>query len=179
MAESPQTLALASDHLYYEITMLRFAACQLAARQAERDEPKNALLESFAIHVRNLRNFFFKKQSSRLKDEILAIDYLDNWNPPKSEYLGRIEGKINEEISHLSYKRIEISLEAKNWNVDLIVAELEQALTAFLRGVPDAHLGARMQQLKGSFSRLHGFGITQSITGSTSNSSSTSEIGWS
>jgi hypothetical protein len=178
MAESPQNLALASDHLYYEITMLRFTACQLAARQAECDEPKNALLESFAVHVRNLRNFFFKKKPS-LKDEMLAIDYLDNWNPPKSEYLGRIEGKINAEISHLSYKRIEISPEAQNWKVDLIVAELEGVLTAFLQGVPDAHLGARMQQLKGSFSRLQSFGITQRITGSTSNSSSTSEIGWS
>jgi hypothetical protein len=91
----------------------------------------------------------------------------------------RIEGKINEEISHLSYKRNEVSPEAKKWKVDLIVAELESVLTAFLRWVPDAHLGAHMQQLKGSFSQHHGFGITQSITGSTSNSSSTSEYGWS
>jgi hypothetical protein len=177
MAESPQTLALASEHLCYEVTMLRFTARQLAERQAEGDEPKNALLESFAIHVRNLMNFFFRKESSRVKNEMLALDYLDNWNPPKSEYLRRIEGKINEEISHLSYKRNGVSPEAKKWRIDLIVAELEQVLTAFLRRVPDAHLGGHMQQLKGSFSQHLGLGITQSITGSTSNSSSTSEFG--
>jgi len=176
VAKTPQMLASASDHLHYEIMMLRFTALELSGRQAEESQGKNALLESFAIHVRNLRSFFCKK-STNLQNEMLAIDYLKDWTPPRSEYLDKLEGKINEQISHLSYKRLTISEEAKSWEIDLIVEEIRKLLVAFLEKVPETHLGGKMHQLKASRLESRSLGFAQSVTGSTSShTSSTSAL---
>jgi len=67
----------ASTHLQYEIQMLRFLASELRSRSKEHTAVVNAYVESFAIHLRILRDFFYRDSpGSRDKDDIMAIDYV-------------------------------------------------------------------------------------------------------
>src|SRR5262245_10235310 len=101
MASRPRSIAQlldASDHLAYEFEMLRFTAKELADRASEQTDMVNVLLESFAIHARNLFEFFGGGQRERY---MYATHYVDDWKHPESNLLGRTGGKANEGVVHL------------------------------------------------------------------------------
>ena len=62
---SDKVLRSASEHLLHEIGMLNDTTQILMAFGSPKDKQnwvtKNALLESFAIHARNLIDFFYQK----------------------------------------------------------------------------------------------------------------------
>lgn len=109
----------------YEVRMLERIAKALTPPPAE-TLLKNALLEAFLMHARNLYDFFSKRPTS--DDDVRACHYLATWdhkrastNPVLQEYFGR--GKpANTKAFHLSIKRLS---EPKT---DWPVVEIEAAM---------------------------------------------------
>lgn len=100
----------------------------------------SALLESFLLHVRNLRDFLFR-DSSNHKDDVLAVDYFilqEDWRkirPPMGKYLNGLRERINKALAHISYTRLDYRMD-KLWNVEQIKNDLTLPWNAFLNAIP-------------------------------------------
>ena len=105
--------AFSSEHLYYELEMVFFTAplCVHYREPKDVDEQviKNALLESFTIHVRVLKAFLFDPRG-RL-DDVIADDYVANpeeWRRargPVPEILRHASERAGGEVAHLTTRR--------------------------------------------------------------------------
>ena len=73
---SKEELRQASDHLYYEIYMFQMLVQSMASGIAGRSAINNALLESFAIHLRALMGFFYP--DNPCNDDIITEDIFAN-----------------------------------------------------------------------------------------------------
>ena len=103
------------------------------------DADRNAFIESFAIHVRCLRDFLWRKDRPQQgPQDALASDFCDAgaWAKarPKLPEALQIEGKrnrIGREIVHLTYHRLDIDAEAKDWNMSELLHVIADALARF------------------------------------------------
>lgn len=129
----------AREHLVYERRMLQYTVRRLAAMQAKpRGAASNAMLESFAVHVRCLRGFLWSDRDPRNpkhRTDALAADFCvpDAWNGlrgPVPEALAAVDDRqrIGREIVHLSYCRLEVEPTEKDWDVREIHREITEAL---------------------------------------------------
>lgn len=153
--QTEATLKAASDHLYYEYWMFNSLTQALASGIAQQGWLLNSLLESWVVHLRALLDFAYPAQSAK-PDDIVAVDFFDdpsNWEavrPAMSTLLILGRERANKEIVHLSYKRIGITPEDKQWQFVELSAEIEKLMTAFLRQVPKGRLGPRWPANSGS-----------------------------
>ncbi len=115
-------LRAASDHLHYEIQMLRGTMTLLATQALGESVLSNALIESFTIHARALIHFLYP--SGQVVDsDVLAEDFFDNserWlatRPEEPTAFGRARGRVNKEIAHLTYDRQLVTPELKGWDL--------------------------------------------------------------
>jgi hypothetical protein len=173
---STEELIEASEHLNYEIWMLRLSSYQIemfAKDLSQSDEPGysaythtthvttsiyssndpfippsdaefkavqiNAHLESFAIHLRSLLDFFYIDPKNAHKEDILAEHYFYNpqvWyykRPDISDAdLEEIKARVGTEIAHLSYKRLLLSEPDKLWPFIELKLFVLEALKVFL-----------------------------------------------
>jgi hypothetical protein len=143
-------LLAVSRHLLYEIEMLAHTASWLYTITVRADDPdpkirstlRNAMLESWALHVRNLLSFIYDDRPG--KGAAIAADFVDDdWqqlrgDPPPVLRLAR--AKASKEIAHLLYGRAELSDEQRTWHLAPILVELSKVLHRFLQSVPDARL---------------------------------------
>jgi len=172
---STNELIEASDHLQYEIWMLRIASFELESHAKTINDPKNpepvsythtnfsesiysssapftppsksegqtaqinAYVESFAIHLRSLLDFFYSDSQQAHKEDVLAEHYFKDpsyWNnnrPKLSDTeISRIKGRIGTEIAHLSYKRILLSDADKLWPFIKLKMYVLNALDVFI-----------------------------------------------
>lgn len=146
---SPQELRAASDHLGYEVWMLRQTAAKLRGMHPGAD--RNAFLESFTIHARALCQFF--KPTNPKPDDVLAWQYVgdqDKWK----EALGRlpstladVNGRVGSEIAHLSFRRLTFGPVADQWNISAIHDALMQVFATFVAAVPATNLSDRFHGL--------------------------------
>jgi hypothetical protein len=94
------------EHLPYEIDMLR-STMTLINSGCFTGAIKNALIESFAIHARNLTDFFRVESENPQRDDVFASDFTnkdyepckDN-SPPEALIV-----KINKQVAHLTLTR--------------------------------------------------------------------------
>jgi hypothetical protein len=127
----------AHEHLVYEAAMLLHAV-KKAADERLSDTDRNAFIESFAIHVRCLRDFLWRDERAKPEDA-LASDFClpDAWEAARGELpeaLQEIEGernRIGREIVHLTYHRLDIEAESKNWNMGELLEVIADALARF------------------------------------------------
>jgi hypothetical protein len=126
-----------SKHLLYEIQMFVVVTDLLdtfwiAESSAQMHGTRNAVLESWALHVRNLLDFLYGRGGPR--DHVRAEDFLDEGCTlaSRSEVLRRAQRRANKEIAHLSYDRDIVTVEQKPWDVAEIVRELTSALREFI-----------------------------------------------
>jgi hypothetical protein len=131
---SDQELATFSEHVLYEMAMLVGIPRKFDTSQD--DVTRNALLESFAIHARQLVNFFYDHAEA---GEIVASDYFDDpireWKMVRGKEESDLKGMVNRvsvEIAHLTLKRLE---KKKDWNLLSIVKEIERRCLLFLQRV--------------------------------------------
>lgn len=133
------TLEKGVEHIEYEIDMFR-ATYNVLLKPYDHDKMpliNNALVESFAIHIRNLYEFFYNDVGDSKKDTILATHYLDDprayrqKRTPKEE-ISFVQKKANKEIAHLTYERTKIDAIDKRWPTSLLVEKLEKTISAFL-----------------------------------------------
>ena len=141
MVRSEKDLEGIIEHLCYEYDMLRQTSKELSNGLPD-GVIKNALVESFTLHARNMIDFL-DPPSSVKPDDVLATDFnfikdLNTWNKALSKNKDsrkQIKDRCNKEMAHLTYKRIGISEEDKLWPHVKIVSEIECLFTIFLKHI--------------------------------------------
>jgi hypothetical protein len=120
--------------------MLAYAAVELSKiADKPRSMRSNALLESFAVHIRCLHEFLFGRRGSGeyAKRDAYATDFLPDGAelPAVPAALKAIDKRrrLGREVVHLSYDRDDVAPEVKDWPVSAILDELLTALWDFAR----------------------------------------------
>src|SRR5262249_37462283 len=148
-SESKLRKASAAD-LHYEVSMLCGTADQLRQlvqrRSESTHEPSredilvgNAVVESFAIHARNLVIFFYPEMSKRKDGDVVAPDFIEDlasWQrtrPRLTPALKTALTRTGQEIAHLTIQRHPDGWPAKLWNLNPIERDLLHLLRIFLQ----------------------------------------------
>lgn len=126
----------ALEHIYYEFSTL----CECVNRLAEDVEQseKNILLDSFAIHARNLYYFFY---STPKQDDISIEHYLQGITEhliPKGD-LEKIVSKGNKQVAHLTYSRNNYGFDEKKWIIGDIFPKLVENMQIFTINLPNEY----------------------------------------
>lgn len=125
--------------LLYEKGMMFYTASSLASEQTDH-LLRNALLESFVIHARNLIAFIWSESSN--SDDVLAEDFFpdpQNWRsarPEMSTLLSESKRRVNKLAAHLTYTRLSISGAQKVWRFIDIARELQTVFELFVQSAP-------------------------------------------
>lgn len=133
---STEELSKALEHLHYEFSMLCAVSEALASGRTLPSWERNALLESFVVHVRTLIDFFYP--SIARDNDVLAIDFFQDpavWReltPALSDLLATCRERAHKEIAHLTYARLAISPKDKHWRVMEIYSEIRTLMNLFL-----------------------------------------------
>jgi hypothetical protein len=141
-----------AEHLAYEIGMV-WATHNLLVTGAVNPQTNrqlhDAVLESFAVHVRNLIEFFYDNRKK--PDTGIAGDYFADpadWRKLTGEKpadLARAYTMAHKQISHLTYDRIGAD---KNWFVGDLALRLREVVRMFLKNADPDRLGPELAALK-------------------------------
>jgi hypothetical protein len=137
---SPDELVAASAHLHYEVSMFDTTARVLMAGVFGEGPDRNAFLESFTIHTRALLQVFHPSGSDQ--SDVLAEHFFADrmtWlrlrgGVPK--VLADVERRVGNEIAHLSYDRLRVGPDAKDWNVHDIWMAVMGLVQIFIGNAP-------------------------------------------
>ena len=153
-------LRKASEHVVYEIerfcgTVQDIEQIQLNHHAGRKPSlwTHDALLESWTIHLRNLMHFL--RGSEARTSDILAEDYFDGsrWYELLAAIPGRstivagidetkLDWRISKEIVHLTYDRIRITPEQKQWPIGEVSQHLGRDLLVFVEHVATTRVEA-------------------------------------
>jgi hypothetical protein len=136
-----QLAEMARRHIGYEIKMLRELAAALRGEGVGPRTMRNALLESFLIHYRNLYDFFHPElRRHRLPGDTVATDYL----PDAGRWKGRREQfdkkssenreRVNAQLAHLTYRRLRY--DTRKWPDRAMAKRMEALIDEFVRELP-------------------------------------------
>lgn len=168
--------SLPEHHLYYEFSMLVSTSILLQDKSSipmMSDTQKNALLESFLVHLRNLKDFLWEKE--RIKDDITASDFCSNWSwedRKKTDTLSGItiedlDRLVNKQISHLTEFRENKQKGKTQWMVREITCDMVQFFVEFLQEVNGSirrEYLDEMSELARKFQNAYCLGPTDAIT---------------
>jgi hypothetical protein len=157
-----QLKAYAEEHLQYEYEMLIWSAAILIPLVHYKDEGhlpwafNNGLLNTFAIHARNLICFIYSSSCcSVFPTDIVLEDYVEpsiikEHRPPISGVLQEVITKANKQVAHLTLERIEYEQGGKRWNFGEIAIQINEILAKI---APHISSGKISEQLKKKFSK--------------------------
>jgi len=119
----------AIEHLVYEISMLEAVAARLSKFQ--HGDVKNALVESLALHTRNLIEFYFYSEGGK-DDDLRAVQFCKpetTWPHNRStlnslQVLSDAAGRANKQVSHLTLDRGQKASHGKGWPTDELLTAL-------------------------------------------------------
>lgn len=143
---------MASEHFFYEVWMLRSLAKKLSVSGLKQGPEANALLEAFILHVRVVIDFLYN--DSPMPDDIVATDFFDapeewtNIRPPMSEALSTAKKRSNKELAHLTYKRLDIPPEGKEWPYIEIRDAITSVVNIFVKNVARDVIGRNLNLIK-------------------------------
>jgi hypothetical protein len=129
VAPSIDLFAFAGEHLFYEAQM--FVVCR-AIKPRDQFEA-NLKAEGFAIHLKNLIEFFYP--SNPHADDVIAADYVPNWDahrPAITPLLESARARAGKELHHLTAQRVAGRPSHKAWDFDGIGKELKGVVSAFI-----------------------------------------------
>ena len=142
------------EHLFYEIWMLYEVTYRLA-RGIPDTVMANTAVESFVIHSAIVLDFLFNK---KLKpDDVIANDFIDDkdtWKKVYEPHLERfvfVSQRCHKEMAHLSYKRLEVSLDDKPWHFVGIAREISNLVDSFIDLANKDSLHPKVIGLKGAY----------------------------
>ncbi len=126
--------AWARRHLVYEVRMLVASAVELSKYDTANPQ-SNALLESFLIHARCLRDFLWGPRGKRYDRDAFALDFCEpgEWEkqrgevPPALAEIGSRQ-RMGRELAHLTYHRTDVAPDAKLWACGDVCFEIIEAL---------------------------------------------------
>jgi len=121
----------AGEHVLYEIThFVRAAQAIEAARSAL--FPMNFAIEVFALHIRNLLDFFAPRNPR--KTDACAHHFHREWQAPELNiYLGEARRMADKHVAHLTTDRT-TDIDSKSWAVEPIVYSLVPIIESFTSG---------------------------------------------
>ena len=130
----------AEDPIVYEVDMLRQCASVLSKPLDQLTQ--NIALESFLVHVRNLREFLYGAGTNR--DDVVAGDFFPgpgqwediNIRPPMPKVIEANRERLNKALAHVSYSRLKYKGPAKAWPSQQMASELIAVVRVFLRHLP-------------------------------------------
>jgi hypothetical protein len=143
-------LKKASEHLHYEWDMLNYVAQAMVERRHgkapgnEHAVLSNAMIESFAVHVRNLIFFLFAEKAK--PDDVLATHFVSDpaafttARGVKSEILKKAQSRAAKEVAHLTYERLKVTAETKAWRFVEIATEVHRVMKIFLQHADQSKL---------------------------------------
>jgi hypothetical protein len=137
-----------SDHLAYEIQMFYLLTRELTRNLSTPVpfEQRHALLESFAVHLRNLIDFFFYKP---VKDgDVTARDFFDDpakWGAGKiSATLYEAKNRASKEVSHITIERKDSGDVDKAWKFLDLYREIRAVAHRFAVEASDNKLSPKV-----------------------------------
>ncbi len=127
--EKEQMIRFINDQFSYEVTQLIYGGQFYCSVLKHKDRFqnntqftifKNIAIEHILLHSRNLLEFFYYRGEEAKYAR--AYEYVKGWSAgDKSAIIKELERRVNEEISHLSWKRLGVKPEEKSWDlIDLI-----------------------------------------------------------
>jgi hypothetical protein len=152
-----EELRKAAWHLFYEIEMLLAASRFLQALpdpQTPREKLiRNAVVESFTVHLRVLIMFFYSER--RYLDDVLAEEFMlkGEWTKLRGEkpaQLAEAELRMGKEVAHLTTSRYsddESDSPNKIWPTAELVSELLGLLKTFLKHASEARIDPRIPDI--------------------------------
>lgn len=165
-----KTLNELSEYLFYEIEMLNISVVKANNAMRKKIISKytnhkgiinaqielNLALDSFAIHYRNLFNFFVGKRRDR-GNYVLAEHYLDRDKmkefkemiEKRRKSLNHFSDKVNNQVAHLTFDRIGPKFTGTNKSWDLQkIHEFNEIIKYFLELVDDNKLCTKLNEWK-------------------------------
>jgi hypothetical protein len=131
--------------LCYELVELRRGAHYLRTMLAGGHAgagPWNLILEGFVTHFRNLREFLFNHGSDAKNRVTAKLHFFENWDVQPSGVLERRRyGQACQQVSHITWDRVDLASDAKQWPFTDIVREIEAVLLQFIQATPKEKIG--------------------------------------
>ena len=151
-----ELLAYSDEHVAYEVERFFWLAALLSDPQTRLSAVSaddtlrlnHALIEAFALHLRNLLEFLYDGPN---KDHIIAEQFCGPgvWKsvrPPKPNILGTAWGRANEEIAHLTDKRKPRDEPRTPWSFKEIANEIRPLIERLTSDAMDARLSPKVRQ---------------------------------
>lgn len=121
----------AREHVLYEITHFVRAAQAIEAASADLF-PMNFAIEVFALHLRNLLDFFAPRNAR--KTDARARHFYKGWKDPElNVYLTEARWMADKHVAHLTTDRTS-DIDLKTWAVEPIVYSLVPIIVSFADG---------------------------------------------
>jgi hypothetical protein len=147
--------AYSAEHVLYEFDMLIWlsgmwgAGIEVGApTPADRTRLRNALLEAFVIHFRNVVDFLYTDNPK--PTDVVAGDFcgVNTWSlnrPPLSQSLTVARTRANKEIAHLTSDRQNGNPPTKVWDIEGLVAEIQPVIMLFLNKAESERLNPKVR----------------------------------
>lgn len=131
--------------------MLLYSAKMLSKFDSEKDQYGiNMSLENLITHGRNLLEFFYYQPKSHYARVINFVNS-EKWQrikPPKTNQLLELEKRASNEMSHLTFNRINGTPPEKFWNWGQCLQDLLLVVRNFLDILPEKYCGDKIISLK-------------------------------
>jgi hypothetical protein len=122
-----------------EFYMFKFLAKRMANRDpASSDDEKTrdrALFESFLLHTRRLRDFFFHE--GHRSEDLVAAQFVPNWKllrPATTRYLHAHKQHLDQSLGRLTVKKL--NLAGVDWDIATIIDEISALIELFQKNLP-------------------------------------------
>lgn len=139
------------EHVVYELQMLAIAGGEVPSKKGY---DLSVYLESFAIHLRNLIEFFFADDPR--PDDVVAADFFDDpstWKVQITDHLKAARVRANKEVGHLTLKRKGPTDAGKPWPIGVYFNELRPVVEKFVATASPKKLDPTVQQNVACFYR--------------------------
>ncbi|MDZ7660929.1 hypothetical protein [Thiohalophilus sp.] len=144
--------AFAKEHLSYEVNMLINTARVLSQPNNEQFVI-NAFLSSFTIHLRALIDFIWDPSNIK-KDDAIASDFFmskTQWEQIRPEFpleLKPTRSRTGKEIAHLTYARMDVTPDIKDWNIAEMTNAILHSLIIFTENAEKSRVGNALANLQ-------------------------------
>jgi len=132
------------EHLLYEFRMFWWLTGAVSYMDGYM---RDALLEAWLVHLRNLINFFCSKGS---QDDVIAAHFFDNpnaWSKPESDTLDKALYRANKELSHITAKRRYKGEEDTDWKIGPLFDQIRNIAMKFAKDASGAKLHPDVKRL--------------------------------
>lgn len=140
------------EHLFHELKMFWWLNENIKLQQDE--YMKDAMVELFVFHLRNLIDFFYPRKNVQDSD-VVATDFIDissGWISPSSitTSLEAARKRADKELSHLTAERKDEGDPTKLWEVGVLFAEIKGLAENFAAKASHKKLDSKVRELVNS-----------------------------